>query len=420
MNTNGNHNKDNNDFSDELHQRVDGMNEAPLTLGAIKGKASSIRRRRRLAAAAGAAVAVAIIVPVAVFSSNGLNRADDVPPATQSPSVTPSEATDSNSPSETPSTSPSPVDGDVPTYDLSKPFDNGATPSVAYLEGNVLMLPDGGERELPATYDSFVQLGDRVLGVRADNDGNRVLDIVEADGGVSENIDIVSSVIVNDLGTTAAWTTPDGSIMTMWADDRVELNNVGGPVDPVAIFGDGSCYEVDGGCRVFFNSESYGDPPRAADSHGIVDEFAPRALKLNDVSAAGLIALQTSSTDTGSCSELYDENAVEFLWKTCDYRFLGFSTDGARLLSADDYGDGIGDGYVAILDTASGDPLAKFDMSGDGFVSDWTWEDADHVLVTTYSSLGWRVLRLSLDGVIETVAGPDTTKDDLTRPFALP
>lgn len=420
MNTNGNDNRDNNEFGDELHQRVDGMNDAPLSLGDIKGKAGSIRRRRRLAAAAGAAVAVAIIVPVAVFSSNGLNRADDVPPATQSPSVSPSQATDSNSPSETPSTSPSPGDGDLPTYDLSRTFDNGAAPSVAFLDGNVLMLPDGGERELPATYYSFVILGDRVLAARSDNDGNLVLDIVAADGSVSESIDIVGSVIINDQGTTAAWTTPDGSIMTMWADDRVELNNVGEPADPVAIFGDGSCYEVDGGCRVFFNSQTFGDPPRSADSHGIIDQFAPRGLKLNDVSTAGLIALQTSSSDTGSCSELYDESAGTYLWKTCAYRFLGFSTDGALLLSADDYGDGLGNGFVAILDTTTGAALAKFDMSGDGFVSGWTWEDADHVLVTTYSSLGWRVLRLGLDGAIETVAGPDTTKDDLTRPFVLP
>ena len=55
----------------QLHDQVDGMNDQPLGLGDVKGRAGRIQRNRRLAAGVAVAAAVAIITPVAMFAAQG-------------------------------------------------------------------------------------------------------------------------------------------------------------------------------------------------------------------------------------------------------------------------------------------------------------------------------------------------------------
>ena len=403
----------------ELHHRVDGLHQAPLSLDDVKGRAGSIRRNRRLATAAGIVAAVAVIVPVAVLTGQNLGDDNGLPPASQSPHPSPTRATDSTGPSPTPSTSPEPSAGDLPTYSLLGDFPAGPAPAVPYLDGTRLVRPDQAPVELPRAYDTFALLGDRFVGTYSDDNADRMVDVVEADSTVSRSDPIVERIAVNDQSTTVAYGTPDGSIQTLWAEDGVELaRDVGEPASVAAVRGDGSCYEVDGGCRVFFNSTTFGDPPRAADSHGIVDQFMNGAIKVNDVSPSGLIAVQTSSSDTGSCSGVYDEQERDFVFETCDNSLRRFSPDGGLLLASDAYGDGIGLGSLTVLDTATGDPLVKFEITG-GFIGDEVWEDDAHLLVVTYEDVGWRVLRLGLDGTIAVVAGPESGADE-ERPFFLP
>jgi hypothetical protein len=403
----------------ELHHRVDNLHEAPLTFDDVKGKAGSIRRNRRLAAGGGVLAAIAIIVPVAVFAGQGLGENNTLPPANTS-TPTPTKATDTTGPTPAPSPTGDPTPGEVPTVALGGEFASGPPPAVPYLDGKQLIRHDQDPVRLPQAYDTFALLGDRLVGTYQSGNGGRLVDVVEADGTVSTTEEVEGGVAVSDAGTTVAYGTPAGTIETLWADDQVQLaNNLGEPASVAAVAGDGSCYEGDGGCRVFFNSTNFGDPPQAADSHGIVDTFMDGALKVDDVSPTGLIAVQTSSSDNGSCSGVYNEQDQDFVFETCDNTLQAFSPDGGRLLAGPAYLDGIGDHSLTVLDTATADSVADFEIDA-GFIADAAWEDDDHVLIVVYNDTGWRILRAGFDGSVETVAGPQTTEDDLSRLYYLP
>lgn len=413
----------------ELHHRAEAIHDAPLTLGDVKGRAGAIRRTRRLAAAVGVVAVAALVVPVAVFAGNGLDRTEGPgpattgPSATQSPTGTPTRAVDPNTPS--PTATPA---GDLTTYSLNGDLAAGPPPAVPYLDGNVLVASDADPMGLPRRYDQFALLGGTVLGVYSDVAGDRLLESYtweqggfDAVGTTVAHGEVAGGIVVSDDGTTVAWATPDGAIETLWAGGGVRLaDGLGAGITAEAVRGDGSCFEVDGGCQVFLDGPAYDDAPRAADSHGIVDLFAPGAVGAGDVSSTGLLALVNSVSDDGSCSGVYDEDARSYAWKTCDYSFLEFSPGGGHLLATAAYRDGFGLTYVTVLDTAGGEPVVEFDIDR-GAILQAGWEDDEHLLAVTYDDAdGWRVLRLGLDGSRALVAGPDRRSSQDERPFFLP
>jgi hypothetical protein len=293
----------------------------------------------------------------------------------------------------------------------------GAAPAVPWLDGTTLTRPGALSVRLPQHYDQFVGVGDRIVGVRSDEHGNRTLDVLGADGVVTSSVvEVVDGVVASPSGTTAAWATPDGNIETLWSDDQVQLNGAPlGRISPAAVLGDGSCYEADGGCRVFFNRED--QPPEAADSHGIVDTVVPgAALRIEDVSSTGLVGVMRSVSDTGSCSGVFDEQHRAYLWKTCDYSFLGFSPGSTLLAATGAYRDGFGLTYATVLDAGTGAPLAEFRIDG-GAILQTTWED-DLLAVTYDDRHGWRVLRLGVDGTVRTAVASDGASQD-DRPYFL-
>lgn len=392
----------------QLNRRVAGMDDAPLGLGDVKGRAGRIQRNRRLAAGAGLAAAVAIIVPAAMFAGNGLDRADrDLPPATNSPSESP-----------TGPTSPQPTVNEkgVPEVDLGKGAPDGAAPAVAYLDGSTLVRPDGTEVELTEAYQGFAIVGDQLLGVRSDDQGNRALDVMTTDGEVTETIEIVEGIATNPDGTTVAWSTPEGGITTMWADGRVDLSGQGEPVSVAAVTGGPDCHEDADGCMVFFNPQGVSPTPMFTDSHGITDVAAPGAIKVNDAFDQRA-AVQRSYSDTGSCSGMFDRSSNDYVWKTCDYALQSFSPDGSLLLATDAYGDGIGHGYVVVLNAETGDPLVQYSIEG-GFIGDLAWDDAGHALLTAYGPQGWNVYRVDASGGVVRALGPDGAPD-VDRPFTM-
>jgi hypothetical protein len=398
----------------ELRRRADGLPPSPLTLGDVKGRAGSIRRTRRLATVAGLAAVVAIVVPVAVFAGGG-DRADGPLPATHGPSApqVPSE-------SPTRAVDPAPPEPtDAPTHALNADHPVGAAPAVPWLDGTTLTRPGLDPVELPQPYDQFVVVSDRIVAVRSDDNGNRTLDVLRADGVVTSSVvAVVDGVVASPSGKTAAWATPDGNIETLWADDQVQLNGAPlGQVSAAAVLGDGSCYEVDGGCQVFLNRE--GKAPEVADSHGIVDTVVPgAAVRIEDVSSTGLVGVMRTVSDDGSCSGVFDEQHRAYLWKTCDYSFLGFSPGSTLLAATGAYRDGFGLTYVSVLDAGSGAPLAEFRIDG-GAILQTAWEDESHLLAVTYDDRhGWRVLRLGLDGTVETAVASDRASQD-DRPYFL-
>jgi hypothetical protein len=385
------------EMSREFDNRVRDLHEAPLTFDNVKGKAMTIRRNRRIAVAGGILAAAAVIVPVAVIAGNGFGDSkDNIDPAG---SVTPSptQATDPNDP--------------TPSNEAPQ-----STIGVSYLEGSTWHRADGSTVELAEEYFAGVALGDELVATSNAN-GKLSIDVIEADGSVSDTFDTYSYPVANAEHTTIAYIATNGELITRWADDQVSMGQGFVDGDTVqAITGGPNCYEVEDGCVAYVNHGN-GDAPELLDSHGIRDVVTPDAIKVNALSPSGLVAAQYSFSDTGSCSEIFDPSKGANVFETCDARFFAFSPDATHLTGSDPYGDGIGSGYVTILDATNGDELARFTPK-QGFVRESVWEDPEHMLVNTYEQGEWRIYRLGVDGSTEQMLS-SSEGDDVTPAFTL-
>ena len=74
-------------------------------------------------------------------------------------------------------------------------------------------------------------------------------------------------------------------------------------------------------------------------------------------------------------------------------------------------------GWLAILDAVTGAELARHEP-GSGGITGSVWEDASHLLITSFENEQWRVTRLGVDGSTEIVLGP-TPGSDVDAPFAV-
>jgi hypothetical protein len=386
------------EMSREFDHRVRDLNEAPFSLDHVKGRAMTIKRNRRLAVAGGVLAAAAVIVPVAVISAQGIDgRTDrDLPPATTSPS---------------------------PTQAIDPP---SSALALDYLEGQTWVRPDGSTVELGKRYDGGTMLGADLLAVRSDDQGNRTFDVIDQTGDVTESIQLVSELVVNADHTTVAYLEPDGDLMTLWDPDAGDEGRVAietgltQDVTPTAVLGGPSCYEAPkgDGCTVYFNHGDGETPPRAADSHGITDQFVNGpAIGVEDVTADGLALVQKSYSDTGSCNGIYDLRERSYTWETCDFFLLDLNRPGTHAAATHAYLDGIGNGWVAILDTA-GNEVVRVDPAG-GYTGRQVWEDDDSLLVTVYDQGAWSVWRLNTDGTKEQALGGSQAGSDMNPAYAL-
>jgi hypothetical protein len=383
-------------MSREFDKRVRDLHEAPLTFDNVRGKAMTIRRNRRIAVAGGVLAAAAVMVPVAVFAGNGLGDSGDGRRDFASNSPTPSQATDPND--------PTPTEPPVGTL------------AVSYLEGSTWHRADGSTVELGEAYFAGVELGEQLVATSND-EGGLSIDVTDADGTVAHSFDTLSYPVANVDHTTVAYVAADGTLMTRWADGEVAMADGFVDGDSVAaITGGPNCFEEVDGCQVFVNHGD-GSAPEVLDSHGLRDVVTPDAIKVNDVSPDGLVAAQTSSSDGGSCSEVYDGRAGAAVFETCDYSFDDFSPDRAYLSASDAYRDGLGPGYVVILDGATGEEIARWEAT-EGFARSWVWEDETHLLVNAYEQGESRLYRLGVDGSTEQVLSSDEG-DDMTPAFTL-
>lgn len=403
------------EMSREFDHRVRDLNEAPFSLDHVKGKAMTIQRNRRLVVAGGILAAAAVIVPVAVFAGQGLGGTDSTPKVPV--------ASSSNSPNPAPTTATDPIRPDP----SDPPVATGIT--VDYLEGKTWVRPDGSTVELDSAYSGGTMLGTTLLGVRNDNGtGTYYLDVIDPTGEVSESIEFVSGLAVNDEHTTVSYLEPDGDLMTLWDPTtgdkgRVAIATGLSPdVSPVAILGGPSCYEVEDSCTVFFN---YGDaktPPQSASSHGITDEFVftdPPPIKVTDAAPDGLRTIQKSYSDDGSCNGIYDASSSAYVFETCKNYLLGLNPSGSHVVATSAYFDGIGLGYLAIFDTA-GTEVVRIAPGTQGFVNgSFMWEDDDSLLATVYQSGKWSIWRLGVDGSKEQIVGPSSEGDDTMPAYTL-
>jgi hypothetical protein len=400
-----------------LRGQVDGMTEAPFTADQIAGRAGRIRRHRRLAVTAGVAAAVAAVaIPSAILAGSGVNRSQEPPVASQSPSTVQTATTE---PTQSPSDSGR-ADGIAP-FDLEG-IPTGATPAVAWTDGTTLHRPDGTTVELPEKASSLVRAGDRYL-VLGSYDDTTVAPVyvVEADGSVTDTGDRAFVLAGSGSGLTAAYATGDGEIKTYWSDGEVSLGSpdVRGDLVVRGVIGDGSCFESDGGCTVFFESK---DGVGAADSHGLVEEGLPGALRAADAvatSSGWLLSTMRSSSDNGSCWDVTDAG-WQTLWGSCRLAPLAFAPDAGHVLGSDSYFDGFGPSDLAIMDASDGTVLVHLGATEKSQVTpfDPVWEDDAHALTVTYSAGKWAVVRIGLDGSLEYAVAP-VKAGEFDRPFVV-
>lgn len=377
-------------LSRQLHAQVDDWTAAPLTLEGVQGRARTIRRRRQaIGTGAVAAAVLAVAIPVGLTFGGSLDSSP--PPA----GPVPSEVVDSDN-----------------------PVAEGSEIGLPYLQDRTLTLPNGDEATLPRAYDGGAVLGTEVLGLRND-EGNLFLDVLGSDLLVEESIPLDTGFAQNADGTALAYVTR-GELVVRWESGEASFGTVPAGLSPAGLLGGPDCADVTT-CTVYLNDET-GGAPRLVSGSGPVEDVAGSPVKVTDAAEDGQLALVTSVdlTAGGACSAVVTGAGGDQVFETCDHTLERFAPGGQHLSAAPAYQSGIGDTYAAIVDAGSGREVARFEASRGDFVWSTAWEDAEHLLVTTYSyGTGWMVVRLGTDGSQEVALGPDDSGDDTSPSFVV-
>jgi hypothetical protein len=401
-----NHDDLTNELSRAMHHQADGIGGSPITLGEVKGAATRIRRRRALTASAAVAAAVAILVPTVMLNSNLFNGADGVlPSATNKP--TPTTVTLGES---------------LDVSDLKL----GDAPKIAWIQnGTTMHAADGLTVALGAAYNQVVPYDDGWLaldyngasgteatvlnpegspvgapfatgqGFALSSDGNRVLYL---EG---------SALKVHDNGTGATTTLREGLTQD---------------TEPIGFVGEKALYNI----RV----QAAGTDGRWIAPGGQEQDPRPQGeFRYLDTTDDGWASAITKVTDFGSCSESLAPHG-NTVGRTCDFQFRSFSPNGENILGGGDYGDGYGDGVLAVLprDSFNGNPPALLhyvqSLDTDATFMASRWEDDQHILVVTSTPIPgtadkmWGLVRVGLDGTVENALEP-VRGDEFANLFAL-
>lgn len=399
-------------MSRDFDHRVRDLHEAPISFDSVKGKAMIIQRNRRIAVAGGALAVAAVVTPVAIIATNTANGSDSAPPPL---------ATQSTEPTATPTDPVDPTGLDV-------------------VEDGVWHRADGIDVTLPANRDYFsaVVWNDHLVVTRVDGEVYAAADVIDAEGNVIDTFDTTSAVVVNDEHTTMAWVDTDGNVLTRWVDDdlalgeydEVSLGEVSSnPADDssswsvAAISGGPNCYDAEGGegdgCMAYLNN-SASDSPQVFDSHGINDNPVSDALLFADTSGTLITTRNVLQDDLDTCGGLFDLEAGDYAWETCEYRLFQISPAGANGISvaaADTQYDGLGAPFIAILG-ADGTETGRFAPES-GFVRAWAWAADGRLVFDAYDGANWHLYAMATDGEFEELAEPIKGEDD-ESPFLIP
>jgi hypothetical protein len=373
------------EMTSEFDRRVRDLHVAPLTLDHVKGQAVTIRRKRRAAVAGGVLAAAAVIVPAAVVAADSTGGRDtEVPLATSTPSTAPPVAT-----------------------------------GPSYVEGTSYHRADGSVYELPAaTYRQAVTLGERVVAYRWDEQAlTGVVDVV-ADGAVVDTYLAPMDFVADEDSEVVAFMTSSGKVQTLWdGGERVLADGYSG-WSVRAVSGGPDCLDPEAGgagCRVFLKDDGPEGGTIAVDSSGLEEPPVTDAEVIYDADRAGRLTVVNEIRDDGSCGGVYDEAAGAYRFEQCDYTLTDFSPDGSLVLAPPAYRDGPGDGFVAVLDAATGEEVARLEPA-DGFIGTFTWLD-DRTFaaeVFDYGDQAWTIQTLTVgdgDGTPVTAVGPVPGED---------
>ena len=387
-----------------LRQQADQIQEGPLTMADITGKARSIQRRRLLASVAGAAAVVAVIAPVGILALTDNDNNAQLPPSTSS-------GTPTQSPTQ--HTSQTPIGGTIDLVVAGAP--DGAAPHVSWLEGRTLHSYDAQTFDLGRAYRDVVGWHGGWLAIGGETEE------IAGDGSLTRSFVGGSRFAVGVDGTELTWFEygnegVPGKLVTGIPSGMGEgTQSVEIPedshVDPIGY--------VAGG-RVVFNRT---DPD--GKSSAWVTDFQGEPQRLRGVILAGgtsettgVVSVETSINDFGSCWEVRDLNADSVVAETCDYSLGQFSSDGQYVIGWPAYRDGLGPRDVAILDARTLKPVVHYmaPASTGGWIPNAVFDgDSPELITVVFEDNAWHLARLGLDGSIQNLAEPVPSTDE-TQP----
>lgn len=384
-----------------------------LDITQVVSRAGEIRRGRRMRATmVMAAVVLAVAVPVgATVIGSDPTKPKDVVPAVQ------------------PDTSA------ISLADL----EIGDEPKTGYVLGRQLHDGSGttiGLKEavdpMEASAVEIARIAGGYLVKRVDEDYNLEVSFLGVNRAApTQTWRATFGIAVSPEENVGAFVQPDGTVIAIQdgGDTAVELGQAPGQLPK----GQGSqslnSFEIGGmtgedcrpggDCTVYVLSTAAPQKVWAVTPDSVT-QVHPGFRGVAGIAPDGTIAGQVSSSDDGSCSEV---RAVDdtVLATTCGYRFHAFAPDGQHLLAAQAYGDGAGDGQLAVLDPKTLEPVLDLRTAGDATVYRAIWEDDDHVLAIVQEKGRWAAIRFSLNGAREYALAPMASgADDVRAPFVLP
>ncbi|SEE67141.1 hypothetical protein [Jiangella alba] len=394
-----------NTLAAELRRRSGEVAGADGMAGRARRHARVVRRRRAIAVAGVTAVALAVAVPAALSLRPVPQTAPDPahsPTTSQTPAPTPSETPSPDPTTPPPSTPPSsppavpPVETDEPqqpeqpvaggtTELVLDGMPTGAPPAISWVFETTFYTEDG--RELPIPEDMFFPFAirDGAIGQLPGTTEGRLPDI--------GNSDATGAVVGREPGNGPVLSY-DGFLLAEYlpAEDIVWAGQADGggtgpggrdvppdqQLDPVGFLDDYALVsnvstdeELWAGVRI--DSFAPGEPtPPITPPWDIVEVTAVSQ-------PAGLVVGFTEIRDDGTCSAVYEADADEPLWSTCEYSFDHFSPDGRYLVGADDYRDGEGNASMVVVEARTGAVVHTYDG---WYIGAATFEDDDHVLLS--------------------------------------
>lgn len=372
----------------QLNDQVAGMNDHPLGLGDVKGRAGRIRRNRRIAAGVGVAAAVAIIAPVATLAAQNLDSSGrEVPPA-----------------------GPVPVEIARKTLTLDG-LERGDAPSVEYFTPDGVVLPGEGLQPLDLSYQALVPSAadGGWIAVEPDRTGLRYLtEDFEPQGGSSKG---------DGFATTpdrawVTWTAPESGAQTLVL--RSTTDSEAGMTWDFPEFPAVRPVDFVAEDRVVFEVV---DPEDGSVDAGIAepDGSITKLPGIVGVASAnpvnGLVAVQTrTNEDASGCFGVVDPEVSrsEPVWETCDHSLGAFSPDGRYVMASSPYGDGLGLTTLDVLDAETGEMVARFSQASNTQIALVmpVWESADTIVSVAVEGETQTMLRLGVDGTLEEVVDP--------------
>jgi hypothetical protein len=392
-----------------LRDRAGDVSGAPVGLDEVKRTARGLRRRRRITSGLVAAAVVAIVVPVGLNAAGSTNAHRPVAPATTSPSGTPTRA---GTPEPTP-TLPN-AEGVVPLTAVTAAAGDPA--KIGYLKGRTYVAADGTRRDLPAAYDTVAPYRGGWLAVQRKQGTTYVVQI-DASGNIVSSQQGGDRIVVSDDGLEVSWVA-DGKAFLDTTNGHSESPQsidlpTGSDASPVGFVAPGSVLVRVG-------------PP--GPDYWVTDFSDHRVLQGNFLAVRatnmqrGLLGVKTSYNhdDGTSCWKVATNQGGDREPETCDWTTQAFSPNGAHVAGYPSDADGQGSPTVALLDAGTLNVVARFERVGNGetHVADVAWEDDSHLLATLYEDGSWHLVRLGLDGSIQTLDETPGPPEDSPFRFA--